>query len=215
MRYLTVILATTLSACTMVKQGAFIGANKHYAQQNYAEAIRAADSALFKYDAEYSSAQKAKLYWIKAQAYDALGEASNAEQVYKFIAAQYPSTQEGLSAQQHFAIDDNVEVVMSNEIRKPVGIASETSLSSMCRREAAVKALEYFGVTLTNVSSYTQEYSGSVMGDQKLVEEVNQWIEHGTNQSQGSIKIHTIYSISHELEATHLVRCKLKVSKTI
>lgn len=87
------LILSLLGCASMVKEGAMIGANKHFANAEYEEAIYRVEWALRNYD--YSDEEKARLFFIKSSSYLKLGDVASAVSILEYITFKFPETEYG------------------------------------------------------------------------------------------------------------------------
>lgn len=205
------IFAVALTGCSILPQGAYIGANKAYDQGDYSRAVYKVNTALHKYSSEYDRASKANLYWIKAQSLAALGESAQAVSLYQFISTAYPETEAGILSKQ-FSAQNVGEHIVEHHYSAP-GLNVAMALNQ-CRSGAKQKALEYYGVTIASVNQFTQDYQANVAKQNNTESVQNQneltWSEKIVTSSGQSLSLQTLKEQVKQDGQQLNVSCQLK-----
>lgn len=87
------LIISSIGCASMVKEGAIIGAHKHFNNGEYEDAISRVEWAIRNY--EYSDEEKAKLFFIKSSSYAKLGDLASAISILEYIVFKFPETEYG------------------------------------------------------------------------------------------------------------------------
>ncbi|WP_017446371.1 hypothetical protein [Gayadomonas joobiniege] len=207
------LLASVLMiGCSILPDGAYIGANNAYQEGDYKLAIKKVNSALHRYKGEYTNESRASLYLIKAQSLAALGEKQQAQALYYLISKAYAQTEAGFLASRLVVEKQQNEYIAQHQVSSASGDLAMAI--NDCRSGATQKALEYYGVTVASVSQSQQDYQSKMIDkneqSSKLRVHEQQWTEQIVSASGHKIRLETLKEQVTEQADQIKVNCQLK-----